>query len=66
MCVNCGIDLSVYLSLDNKENYDHIVTLNLYGFNDVSNIQLLCRKCNSEKVVTKAYRQLNIKDGYEI
>ncbi|AZH30503.1 HNH endonuclease signature motif containing protein [Paenibacillus sp. M-152] len=49
MCVTCGKDLSGYLSLDNKENYDHIVPLNLYGFNDVSNIQLLCRECNSGK-----------------
>ncbi|MFK0522194.1 HNH endonuclease [Paenibacillus illinoisensis] len=49
ICVNCGRDLSGYLSLENVENFDHIVPLNLFGFNDVTNIQLLCRDCNSKK-----------------
>ncbi|MEB8944924.1 HNH endonuclease signature motif containing protein [Bacillus cereus] len=49
ICVSCGKDLSGFLNNDNKENYDHIIPLNLYGFNDVSNIQLLCRECNSKK-----------------
>lgn len=48
-CTKCGKDLSGYLSLENQENYDHIVPLNLYGFNDVTNIQLLCKECNSKK-----------------
>ncbi|MEF1218028.1 HNH endonuclease [Photobacterium damselae] len=34
------------LSLDNHANYDHMVALANCGFNDVSNIQLLCKECN--------------------
>lgn len=49
-CVLCGIDLSNTLSRLNQRNYDHIVPLNLFGFNDVTNIQLLCRECNREKL----------------
>lgn len=48
-CTNCNIDLSGILAINNLENYDHIVPLNLYGFNDVTNIQLLCRECNAKK-----------------
>lgn len=48
-CTHCNKDLSGVLSVNNLENYDHIVPLNLHGFNDVTNIQLLCKECNSEK-----------------
>ena len=48
-CVLCDKDLSGTLNIDNLENYDHIVPLAKNGFNDVSNIQLLCRECNQEK-----------------
>ncbi|MGG0387824.1 HNH endonuclease signature motif containing protein [Priestia megaterium] len=48
-CVFCGTDLTGLVSLMPKENFDHIVPLNLYGMNDISNIQLLCAKCNREK-----------------
>jgi hypothetical protein len=48
-CTHCNKDLSGILAINNFENYDHIVPLNLYGFNDVTNIQLLCRECNAEK-----------------
>ena len=33
----------------NKVHYDHIVPLDQGGINDVSNIQLLCEKCNLTK-----------------
>ncbi|EGO8268785.1 TPA: HNH endonuclease [Enterococcus faecalis] len=49
-CVLCNRDLSNLLSRQNKNNYDHIVPLNLFGLNDVTNIQLLCEKCNMEKL----------------
>ncbi|MBT2583168.1 HNH endonuclease signature motif containing protein [Planococcus sp. ISL-109] len=48
-CTHCNKDLSGILAIGNLENYDHIVPLNLYGFNDITNIQMLCRECNSEK-----------------
>jgi len=48
-CVMCNKDLSGILSLNNTENYDHILPLAHYGFNDVSNIQLLCKECNQKE-----------------
>lgn len=48
-CVFCNKDLSGILSIFNNENYDHIVPLNQHGFNDVTNIQLLCESCNKRK-----------------
>lgn len=49
MCVMCAGDLSGVLAIGSEENYDHIVPLAKGGLNDVSNIQLLCRPCNSKK-----------------
>lgn len=45
-CVLCNKDLSGTLNLDNVANYDHIVPLSNFGFNDISNMQLLCKECN--------------------
>lgn len=62
-CVLCNKDLSGIVSLDNKENYDHIVALAQYGFNDVTNIQLLCKECNQnekkagEAVTSNSYQK---------
>ncbi|MFQ2578437.1 HNH endonuclease, partial [Aeromonas caviae] len=44
--VLCNKDLSGTLNLDNVANYDHIVPLSNFGFNDISNMQLLCKECN--------------------
>lgn len=49
-CVLCNRDLSNLLSRQNKNNYDHIVPLNLFGLNDVTNTQLLCEECNMKKL----------------
>jgi 5-methylcytosine-specific restriction endonuclease McrA len=43
------MDLSGLVNIENSENYDHIVPLASYGLNDVTNIQLLCSKCNKKK-----------------
>ncbi len=50
-CVLCNKDLSGQLAIieDNEIHYDHIVSLEQGGLNDVSNIQLLCKKCNLTK-----------------
>ena len=55
-CVFCGKDLSAkYDTIDDyEEQYDHIVPLEEHGINDVSNIQLTCKKCNLKKLVTAA------------
>lgn len=49
-CVICRCDLSYLVRLENEINIDHIIPLNLYGTNDSSNMQLLCSKCNNEKL----------------
>src|SRR5579863_824514 len=49
MCVICAADLSGVLAIGSEENYDHIVPLASGGLNDVTNIQLLCKSCNSKK-----------------
>jgi len=48
-CCMCQCDLTRTLSMLPKENYDHIVPLAMFGFNDITNIQLLCKHCNSKK-----------------
>lgn len=48
-CNKCSRDLSGLIAVDQKQHYDHIVPLNLFGANDPTNIQLLCQKCNLKK-----------------
>ena len=48
-CTLCNKDLSGIISLQNQDNYDHIVPLAKGGINDVTNLQLLCKQCNSRK-----------------
>lgn len=45
-CVLCDRDVSGLTSIDNVENYDHIVPLAKWGINDITNLQLLCAPCN--------------------
>lgn len=54
MCVMCAADLSGVLAIGSEENYDHIVPLAAGGLNDVTNIQLLCKPCNSKKRIGRA------------
>lgn len=48
-CVLCGCDLTGLMSIDNIENYDHIVPLSRWGINDITNLQLLCVSCNQHE-----------------
>ena len=50
-CVFCKKDLIGLYSLldDNEKQFDHIVSLNEGGINDVCNIQLSCKDCNNKK-----------------
>lgn len=50
-CVFCKKDLTGLYSLldDNEKHFDHIVSLNEGGINDVCNIQLSCKDCNLKK-----------------
>lgn len=50
-CVCCGIDLSGQWSIveEGSVHYDHMVSLENGGLNDISNMQLLCDTCNLEK-----------------
>lgn len=48
-CVLCNKDLSNLISLQNEENYDHLIPLAHGGINDVTNLQLLCGDCNRRK-----------------
>ena len=48
-CRSCKKAIDRVLSAQDRERYDHIHPLALHGANDVSNIQLLCPPCNSEK-----------------
>lgn len=44
---------SLRVEIFNREpqnNFDHIIPLDLFGFNDPANIQLLCKNSNSEKL----------------
>ncbi|MDD2299981.1 MAG: HNH endonuclease [Fermentimonas sp.] len=50
-CALCNKDLSNTVDIveDNQLHFDHLVSLDEGGLNDVSNIQLLCQDCNLRK-----------------
>lgn len=50
LCAICKTDLSSIFHTGGKLAIDHIVPLNLGGVNDSSNLQMLCEKCNLEKL----------------
>ncbi|PEE69001.1 HNH endonuclease [Bacillus thuringiensis] len=48
-CVICRRDISGLRNLEIKQVIDHFVPISLFGNNNVTNIQILCRNCNEEK-----------------
>jgi hypothetical protein len=46
-CAECGINISTELAANPQ--IDHIVPLAIGGTNDLMNLQLLCKSCNSQK-----------------
>lgn len=48
-CRACKVVVDRSVSPKHKEHYDHIVPLSRYGSNDITNLQLLCPKCNLSK-----------------
>jgi hypothetical protein len=50
LCAICKTDLSSIFHTGGKLAIDHMVPLNLGGVNDSSNLQMLCEKCNLEKL----------------
>lgn len=49
ICSQCNKDISGQFSSQPDAQYDHIIPLAMGGLNDVTNIQLLCQKCNGSK-----------------
>lgn len=48
-CVYCNANLTGIDEYLTKENFDHMVPLDLNGANDPCNIQLTCENCNKKK-----------------
>lgn len=49
LCSSCHKDISGLVSIHSNKHFDHIVSLAHGGINDVTNLQLLCEKCNLKK-----------------
>lgn len=61
ICTYCKKDLTGTINISNRYHIDHIVPLEKYGLNDVSNLQLLCEFCNT----SKSCKHTNISTDYE-
>ena len=57
-CAECGSDLTI--ELQNDENIDHIIPLSKGGTNDLVNLQLLCKTCNSKKYNSEQFVKTSI------
>lgn len=57
-CAECRKDICI--ELQEEENIDHIVPLSRGGTNDLVNLQLLCKPCNSKKYNRKQFVKTSI------
>ncbi|MGW1464543.1 HNH endonuclease [Streptomyces sp. NPDC002308] len=48
-CTGCRVNLSGLIDTFDVANYDHMIPLARGGLNDVTNLQLLCERCNTSK-----------------
>lgn len=48
-CAECGHNLSWILDSLARQHFDHVIPLAQGGLNDITNIQLLCERCNLAK-----------------
>ena len=63
-CAACHVDLSGIVSLWSEKNFDHVVPLASGGLNDVTNIQLLCARCNQSKGDGEPFTSGSYEDWY--
>jgi HNH endonuclease len=49
LCAFCFCDVTGLINISGDPHCDHMVPLALGGLNDVTNLQLLCKECNSKK-----------------
>jgi len=63
MCALCSKDISGLITAQTDKHFDHIIPLSLGGLNDVTNIQLLCEKCNLEKA-SKPYKVSSVYESW--
>ena len=64
ICIACNKDLTGLMNINNAKHYDHIVPLALGGLNDITNIQLLCEKCNLKKSSNDIYTSSKYEHWY--
>lgn len=61
-CVLCRTNLTNLVTQEGTLHFDHILPLKLGGMNCVTNLQLLCKKCNEKK----GARNWETSDKYEV
>ncbi len=49
LCALCGVVCTFDINEDNQATVDHVVPISKGGLDVITNMQLLCRKCNTEK-----------------